>query len=81
MNQKIARLMVSIANYPSAPSARQLKDIDGYQAELQQGLAEVNKLDGDLPKLNKAMQDAGVPYFTVDPAAVAAPPAGRGGGR
>jgi hypothetical protein len=48
------------------------------RAELNEGLAAVKKLtDEDLPKLNKAMIDAGVPYITVE----TAPPqaAGRGG--
>jgi hypothetical protein len=44
-------------------------------------LEAVNKLDAEVPRLNKLMQDAGVPYVTVDTTSV--PPAaqgGRGGG-
>jgi hypothetical protein len=42
-------------------------------------MTAVNKLvDEDLPRLNKAMAEAGVPYITINPEAVPAP--GRPGG-
>ena len=78
VNQKISRLMGAIDNYSGPPTSRQLADIDECTAQLQKGLEEVAKLDGEVPKLNKLMQDAGIPYITVDPASV---PAAQGGGR
>ena len=80
MNQKINRLMGAIDGYSGPPTSRQLADIEECAAQLQKGLEEVAKLDGEVPKLNKLMQDAGVPYFTVDTNSVPAAQAGRGGG-
>jgi hypothetical protein len=80
VNQQITRLLGSIANYPGAPTSKQLIDIDQCGAELKQGLAEVGKLDGDIPKLNKMMAEAGIPYVTIDTTNVHAPAGGRGGG-
>ena len=73
VNQKIKRLMGVIDGFSGPPTSRQLADIDECAAQLQKGLEEVAKLDGEVPKLNKLMQDAGVPYITVDPAAVPRP--------
>jgi hypothetical protein len=82
VNTKISRLMGLIDNFSGPPTSRQLSDIDECAAQLQKGLEEVAKLDGEVPKLNKLMQDAGVPYITLDPASVpAAPTGGRGGQR
>ena len=81
VNQKISRLMGAIDGYSGPPTSRQLSDIDDCAAQLQKGLDELAKLDGEVPKLNKLMHDAGVPYITVDTTSV--PPAqggGRGGG-
>ncbi len=76
VNQKIGRLMNTIDSYSGPPTARQLADIDVVSTELKEGLAAVNKLtDEDLPRLNKAMADAGVPYVTVD---TGAPQGGQG---
>ena len=45
------------------------------------GIEAVNKLDAEVPRLNKLMQDAGVPYVTVDTTSVPPPvQGGRGGG-
>jgi hypothetical protein len=79
VNSKIGRLMSSIDGYTGAPTPRQMTDIDNCSAQLQQAVAEVNRLNDDLPKLNKTMADAGVPYVTLDTTNVP-PPAGRGGG-
>jgi hypothetical protein len=81
VNQKISRLMGVIDNYSGLPTARQLADIDECAAQLQKGLDEVAKLDGEVPKLNKLMQDAGIPHITLDPASVPAAPAGGRGGQ
>jgi hypothetical protein len=80
VNQKISRLMGMIDNYSGPPTSRQLADIEDCAAQLQHGLEEVNKLSGEVPKLNKLMQDSGVPYFTVDTTNVPPAQGGRGGG-
>jgi hypothetical protein len=77
VTQKISRLMNAIDGYTAAPTARQLADIEEASAQLQTGIAEVNRLWDEVPKLNKVMTDAGVSYFTVN--LNVAPPAGRGG--
>ncbi len=67
VNQKIGRLMASIDNYSGPPTARQLEDINQASAELEPAIAAVKKLaDEDVPRLNKLMADAGVPYVTAD---------------
>src|SRR5262249_32474704 len=80
VNQKIGRLMGAIDAYSGPPTSRQLADIEECAAQLQKGLEEVNKLDVEVPKLNKLLLDAGVPHITVDPNSVPAPQGGRGGG-
>ncbi|HEV1283849.1 MAG TPA: hypothetical protein VNU44_01000 [Bryobacteraceae bacterium] len=78
VTQKIARLMTTIDGYSAAPTSRQMADLNEASTQLQAGIAEVNRLWDEVPKLNKAMQDAGVPYFAVT---LAGPvqPGGRGG--
>jgi len=78
VTQKIARLMTAIDNYTAAPTSRQMADVKDFSAQLQTGIAEVNRLWDEVPKLNKQMADAGVPYFAVTPS-TAPPAAGRGG--
>ena len=76
VTQKIGRLMGAIDGYSGAPTERQFQDIDQAAAELEPAMAMVNKLTTeDLPKLNKMMADAGVPYVSADTQAPA------GGGR
>jgi hypothetical protein len=58
--------MNAIDGYSAAPTTRQLADIEEASAQLQKGIAEVNRLWDEVPKLNKLMTDAGVPYFTVN---------------
>lgn len=78
VNQKIGRLMNSIDSYTGPPTARQLADVEATSTELQAGLAAVKKLtDEDLPRLNKSMAEAGVPYVTADAGAM--PAGGRRG--
>jgi hypothetical protein len=44
-----------------------LEDVNQASVELEPGLAAVKKLeDEDLPRLNKMMADAGIPYVTAD---------------
>jgi hypothetical protein len=72
--------MTVIDGYSGAPTSRQLADIEDCSAQLGKGLEEVAKLDGEVPKLNKLMQEQGVPYFTVDTNNVPPAAGGRGGG-
>jgi photosystem II stability/assembly factor-like uncharacterized protein len=73
VNQKIGRLMNTIDSYTGPPTARQLADVEAASTELESGLAAAKKLtDEDLPRLNKAMAEAGVPYVTADAGAAAA---------
>ena len=69
--------MNAIDGYSSAPTSRQLADIEEASTQLQKGVADVNRLWDEVPKLNKLMTDAGVAYFTVN--LVVAQPGGRGG--
>jgi hypothetical protein len=69
VNQKIGRLMGAIDGYAAAPTERQFTDIDQASAELGPALASVNKLaNEEVPRLNKMMADAGVPYVNTGPA-------------
>jgi hypothetical protein len=76
VTQKIARLTNALDNYSAAPTTRQMADLADASAQLQAGVTEVNRLWDEVPKLNKQMQDAGIPYFTVTLG-----PAAQGGGR
>jgi hypothetical protein len=68
LNQKIGRLMGSLDGYAAAPTDRQLTDIDLASAELAPALVSVNKLaNEDVPRLNKMMAGAGVPYVSAGP--------------
>jgi hypothetical protein len=82
VTQKISRVMAAIDGFSGPPTSRQLSDIQDATAQLHKGQEEVNKLWDEVPKLNKLMLDAGVPYFTVmDPSTVPAAAGGRGGGQ
>jgi len=81
VNQKITRLLGSIEGYAGPPTSKQLSEIDDAAAQLTKGVAAVNPIFDDFPKLNKTLADAGVPYLTVDTTSVPAPTFGRGGGR
>jgi hypothetical protein len=81
VTQKIQQLMGQIDGYTAAPTTRQLADLQAAQAELQKGIAEIDKLWDEVPKLNKTMTDAGVQYFIVNlNVPQPAPAFGRGGG-
>jgi photosystem II stability/assembly factor-like uncharacterized protein len=81
ISQRIGRLMGAIDSYSAAPTSRQLADIQQAESDLTPALAEVNRLFDEMPKLNKMLADAGVPYFTVDLNNVPPPQQGRGGNR
>jgi photosystem II stability/assembly factor-like uncharacterized protein len=80
VNQKITRLLGSIDGYSGPPTAKQLSEIDESSQALQQAVVTVDALYADFPKLNKALADAGAPYFGIDLNGVPAPTGGRGGG-
>ena len=61
--------------------SKQLADVEEATQQLQQAVATVDALYADFPKLNKALADAGAPYFGIDLNAVPAPTGGRGGGQ
>jgi hypothetical protein len=57
--------MFSLDSYSGSPTARQLEDIRQASEELEPALATVKKLvNEDLPRLNKMMADAGIPYVS-----------------
>ena len=80
VSQRIGRVAGQIDGYSSAPTARQMADIEEAAGEVREGVAEVNKLFDEMPRLNKTLADAGVPYFTADPNSVPPAAGGRGGG-
>jgi hypothetical protein len=58
---------------PASPGHRLL-----FRRSLRKGVADANTLWDEVPKLNKIMTDASVPYFTVNPNTVGPPAGGRG---
>ncbi|HEX4595857.1 MAG TPA: hypothetical protein VH157_16340, partial [Bryobacteraceae bacterium] len=65
---KIGRLMGAIDGYSASPTERQFTDIDLAAGELGPAVASVTKLaNEDVPRLNKMMADAGVPYVSAGP--------------
>jgi photosystem II stability/assembly factor-like uncharacterized protein len=79
VTQKIQRLMFSLDGYSAAPTARQMADIQDASAQLKTGIAQVDALWDEVPKLNKTLADAGIPYFNVN-LTPARPTGGRGRG-
>jgi len=75
--QKITRLLGAIDSYAAAPTTRQMADLEQASAQLRGGTTEVVKLWDEVPKLNKLMLEAGIPYFKLD---LAAPQPVRVGG-
>jgi hypothetical protein len=80
VTQKITRLMTMIDGYSAPPTSQQLEDLRQAQAELKSGIAEVNTLWDEMPKLNKVMADAGMQYFRVEMSNTPPAGGGRGGG-
>ena len=80
VTQKITGLLAQVAGYPSAPTSFQMGQMELCAAELKAAVAGVNKLDGELPRLNKMMLDSGMPYITIDPGSVPPDTGGRRGG-
>ena len=81
VNAKITRLLGGIDSYSGPPTAKQLAEVEEAGQLLQQSAVTVDALYADFPKLNKALADAGAPYFGIDLNAVPAPTGGRGGGQ
>jgi hypothetical protein len=68
--QRITRLLGAIDAYAPAPTADQLTQIKQLHAEMTDANAKMKQIVADeLPKLNKLMNDAGVPHISI-----AAPP-------
>jgi hypothetical protein len=63
--QKISRLMGALDGYSAAPTARQWAELDEAAAQLKSGVAEVDALWEEVPKLNQQLTAVGAPYFTV----------------
>jgi hypothetical protein len=57
-----------------------MREVQEAQAELRGGVAAINALWDDMPKLNKAMADAGMQYFRVELSNAPPQTFGRGGG-
>jgi flavin-binding protein dodecin len=73
--QKISRLMFALDGYSAAPTSRQMAELEDAAAQLKSGVAEVDGLWEEVPRLNQRMVEAGVPHFSVT-----LPVAGRGRG-
>jgi hypothetical protein len=56
-----------------------MADLQDASAQLKAGIAQVDALWDEVPKLNKMLADAGVPYFNVN-LNPARPTGGRGRG-
>jgi hypothetical protein len=63
---RILQLLGGIENYAAAPSATQLDQVKILQGLLTPAVADARKLtQEDLPALNKAMNEAGVPHIAI----------------
>ena len=80
VTQKIQQLTTQIDNYSGLPTATQMREVQEAQAELRSGVAAINALWDDMPKLNKTMADAGMQYFRVELSNAPPQTFGRGGG-
>ncbi len=70
VSQRITRLLGAIDAYAPAPTADQLAQVKQLRTEMTDVNAKMKQIVADdLPKLNKLMNDAGVPHVTL-----AAPP-------
>jgi photosystem II stability/assembly factor-like uncharacterized protein len=73
--QQIGRLMFQLEGYSGAPTASENEQIADVSKQLKEATAALDKLvNTDLARLNKALNDAGVPHITAVPTA---PPALR----
>jgi photosystem II stability/assembly factor-like uncharacterized protein len=79
--QQLSRLMNSLDGFAAAPSQTQVAELTEIKQDAATAMAAVDKLASeDLPKLNKAMNDAAVPFVTEERPANAAPQQRRRGG-
>ena len=65
VTQKIGRLLGALDNYTGAPTSFQLSEALDAAAQLKKDVAELDKLAAEVPRLNKMMSDAGIPYFNA----------------
>jgi hypothetical protein len=76
--QRIGRLMFAIEGYTAAPTSQQIDDIAVVSKSLPEAMTRLKKLtDEDLPALNKAMNDAGMPHIALSDAPAPAAPVRR----
>ena len=66
VTQKIARLMNGIDGYTAAPTTRQMADLAEAQAQLQAGIAEVNRLWDEVPRAEQDHAGCGRALFHGD---------------
>jgi hypothetical protein len=67
MPQQISRLLASLDSFSAAPAPPQLAELEEIKKELADSVVAVNRLaEEDLPKLNQAMNAAGVPFVTEE---------------
>jgi len=77
ITQRLGQLTGAIESYTAAPTAWQLEQIKALQPMLNESGAAARKLaQDDLPALNKAMNEAGVPHIAVPRAGRAADASG-----
>jgi hypothetical protein len=66
VSQRISTLLNAIDGYAFPPTSVQLAEIPRLHGEMMDVGGKIKQLiDEDLPKLNKSMNDAGVPHLTV----------------
>jgi hypothetical protein len=57
-----------------------MREVQEAQSELRSGVAAINSLWDEMPKLNKIMADNGMQYFRVEMSTAPPQTFGRGGG-
>ena len=67
--------MGAIEGFTAAPTPQQSEEVAVVTRLLAEAMDQVKKLEDELPKLNKLMNEAGVPH--IRPEAPAAPPVVR----
>ena len=64
--QRIGRLMSAIEGYTAAPTPQQVEEIAAIRPALTDSMDRLKRLvETDLPRLNKMMNDAGIPHIAA----------------